>query len=351
MSVSIDDILEAAVVHEASDIYIQENEIPRLKIHDSVVPLGDEALSLQQVAGLWQACGANVLSDNEKDTSITSVAHVRFRINLHKTMGRLGAVLRRIQTEIPDMEALGLPSELLKRWVGRSFGFILVTGPTGMGKTTTIASMLEWLNQYLPRHVVSIEDPAEFIFQNKVGHFTQREVGKDTPSFAQGLRASLRQAPDVIFVGEIRDPETALTALQAAETGHLVFSTLHSESVPETLERFLNIFPSHQANIATYLLSRQLIGIMCQKLVPKIEGGLHLIYEHMENGGALRDWIHRREVDQITDYLKRAIDPNAVSFMKSTLDAYQKNLITESTAIEALGNEMEFRRAIRGISS
>ena len=130
-----------------------------------------------------------------------------------------------------------------------------------------------------------------------------------------------------------------------------MLSTLHSESVPETLERFLNIFPSAQANIATYLMSRQLIGIMCQKLVPKVDGGLQLLVEHVENGGAMRDWINRRDVDHIADYLRRSADPHALSFLHSTVNAWKDGHISEETAIEALGSEMEFRRAARGISS
>lgn len=350
MSQNIDSILAAAEEHQASDVFLQEGEVPRLKINEQILMLGDEPLSLAQISALWQACHANPTGDMDRDSGLISQSHTRYRVNMHHTMGRLGAVLRRVRTDVPSMDELGVPAPLLSRWASRNYGFVLITGPTGTGKSTTIASMLRWMNENIARHVVTIEDPIEYVFFNQQCHFTQREVGRDTQSFAQGLRASLRQAPDVIFVGEIRDPETALTALQAAETGHLVLSTLHSESVPETLERFLNIFPSAQANIATYLMSRQLIGIMCQKLVRRLDGGLHLLYEHVENGGAMRDWINRRDANTIQDYLRRGSDPNAISFSQTTVEAWRAGLISEEVAIEALGNEMEFRRAARGIS-
>ena len=349
MSMTIDHILDAAEEHRASDIFLQEDELPRLKINEEILVLGNEPMSLAQLTALWQVCNANP-SDMDKDSGLLSHTRTRYRVNMHHTMGRLAAVLRRVRTEVPSMRELQVPDALLGRWVTRNYGFILITGPTGTGKSTTIAGMLRHMNETVARHVVTIEDPIEYVFTNRHCHFTQREVGRDTTTFATGLRAALRQAPDVIFVGEIRDPETALTALQAAETGHLVLSTLHSESVPETMERFLNIFPSAQANIATYLMSRQLIGIMCQKLVRRIDGGLQVLYEHVENGGAMRDWISRRDVDHIQDYLRRGSDPNAVSFSTTTVAAWREGIITEETAIEALGNEMEFKRAARGIT-
>jgi pilus retraction protein PilT len=350
MSLTIDNILDAAEQHQASDVFLQEDEIPRLKINEEILVLGESPMSLAQMTALWQSCHADPKNEMDRDSGLISRTRTRYRVNMHHTMGRLGAVLRRVRTEVPTMEELGVPTALLAKWCQRNYGFVLVTGPTGTGKSTTIAAMLRWMNEHMARHVVTIEDPIEYVFVNQQCHFTQRDVGRDTGSFALGLRASLRQAPDVIFVGEIRDPETALTALQAAETGHLVLSTLHSESVPETMERFLNIFPSTQANIATYLMSRQLIGVMCQKLVRRTDGGLHLLVEHVENGGAMRDWINRRDVDHIQDYLRRGSDPNAVSFSTTTVDAWRSGVITEEVAIEALGNEMEFRRAARGIT-
>jgi pilus retraction protein PilT len=348
-SLSIDSLLEAAEQHQVSDLFLQEGELPRFKINEQLMVYGDEPLGLPQILSLWQACGADPATDMDRDSGLISQNHVRFRVNLHRTMGRLGAVLRRIKTQIPSLDTLGVPVDLLTRWASRNFGLVLVTGPTGTGKSTTIASLLQWVNQNLARHVVTIEDPVEYVFTNDMSHFTQREVGRDTSSFAQGLRGAMRQAPDAIFVGEIRDFDTALTALQASETGHLVLATLHSERVSDTMERFLNLFPKDQAGVGTHMLSSQLVGVLCQKLVPRTDGGLHLLVEHIENVGAIRDWISQRDSAHIQDFLRKGSDATTRAFMHSAMAAYDAGLITEATAVEALGSETEFRRAARGI--
>ncbi len=349
---TIDEILAAADTHRASDVFLQEGELARLKINEEIMLYGESPVSLAQMHALWSLCGADPTLIHDKDSGLLSPAHTRFRVNLHKVMGRLGAVMRRIRTDIPSLQALGAPFHLLTKWAARPYGIILVTGPTGTGKSTTLAALLQWMNETMARHIVTIEDPVEYIFENKGCLFTQREVGRDTDAFSRGLRAAIRQAPDVIFVGEIRDHETALIALQASETGHLVLASLHSERVSDTMERFLNLFPPDQINLGLHLLAHQLIGVVCQKLVQRKEDGkLMLLVEHVENGGAVRDWISRRDVDHIQDYLQRGSDPNAINFLRSIVRAYEAGEISEEVAIMAAGNETEFRRAARGISS
>ena len=307
MPQNIESILDAAEQQEASDVFLQEDEVPRLKINEQIMVLGEEPMSLAHITAFWQACGANAQGDGDmdRDSGFVSRTHTRYRVSLHRTMGRLGAVLRRIKTRVPTLKTLGVPEWLLTRWGAREHGLILVTGPTGSGKSTTIASLLQWMNENLVRHIVTIEDPVEYQFTSKRCHFTQRQVGRDTGSFATGLRSALRQAPDVIFVGEIRDHETALTALQASETGHLVVSTLHSERVADTMERYLNLFPAEDEKHGVNLLANQLSGVLCQKLVQSADGGLHLLVEHVENAGAMRDWIARRELQNIDQYISR----------------------------------------------
>jgi pilus retraction protein PilT len=351
MQQNIDSILDAAEQREASDVFLQEDEVPRLKINEQISVFGDEPMSLAQMAAFWQACGANAQSDGDidRDTGFVSRTRTRYRVSLHRTMGRLGAVLRRIKTKVPTLKSLGAPEWLLQQWGAREHGLILITGPTGSGKSTTIASLLQWMNENFARHVVTIEDPVEYHFTSQRCHFTQRQVGRDTATFAAGLRSALRQAPDVIFVGEIRDYETALTALQASETGHLVVSTLHSEKVADTMERYLNLFPAADEKHGVSLLANQLSGVLCQKLVPSANGGLHLLVEHVENAGAMRDWIARRELHNIDQYIARGSDPAAVSFLQSTIKALQAKVITEATALASVSNESELRRAMRGI--
>ena len=351
MEQKFDSILDAAEQQEASDVFLQEDEVPRLKINEQIIVFGKEPMSLAHMTAFWQACGANAQGDGDRDrdTGFVSRTHTRYRVSLHRTMGRLGAVLRRIKTKVPTLKALGAPEWLLTRWGAREHGLILITGPTGSGKSTTIASLLQWMNENLVRHIVTIEDPVEYQFTSKRCHFTQRQVGRDTSTFAIGLRSALRQAPDVIFVGEIRDYETALTALQASETGHLVVSTLHSEKVADTMERYLNLFPAQDEKHGVNLLANQLSGVLCQKLVQSADGGLHLLVEHVENAGAMRDWIARRELQNIDQYISRGSDPTAVSFLQSTLKALQAKVITEATAMASVSNESELRRAMRGI--
>ncbi|MCB1208081.1 MAG: Flp pilus assembly complex ATPase component TadA [Verrucomicrobiales bacterium] len=348
---TLDEILDAADEHRASDVFLQEGELPRLKINEEIMLFGEEPLELQQMAGLWRTCGGDPNTDMDKDSGLVSRARTRYRVNLHRILGRLGAVMRRIRTDIPDLETLGAPTHLLQKWATKPYGIILVTGPTGTGKSTTLAGLLQWMNKTMARHIVTIEDPVEYIFSNEGCLFTQREVGRDTNTFARGLRSAIRQAPDVIFVGEIRDHETALIALQASETGHLVLASLHSERVSDTMERFLNLFPPDQLNLGLHLLAHQLIGVVCQKLVPKVDGQLMLLTEYLENGGAVRDWIARRDVDHIHDYMSRGSDPNSTTFLRSILAAYEGGIISEEVAIGATGNETEFRRAARGVSS
>ena len=352
MQQNIDSILDAAEQQEASDVFLQEGEVPRLKVNEKISVLGEEPMSPAQLAAFWQACGANAQGDGDmdRDTGFVSRTQTRYRVSLHRTMGRLGAVMRRIRTKVPGLKSLGAPEWLLTRWGAREHGLILLTGPTGSGKSTTIASLLQWMNENLVRHIVTIEDPVEYQFTNARSYFTQRQVGRDTRTFAAGLRSALRQAPDVIFVGEIRDYETALTALQASETGHLVVSTMHSENVGDTMERYLNLFPQEDAKHGTNLLAHQLSGVLCQKLVPSADGGLHLLVEHVENAGAMRDWIARRELQNIGQYIARGSDPAAVSFLQSTINALKDKIITEATAMASVTNESELRRAMRGIA-
>src|SRR6266446_9860490 len=193
MPQNIDSILDAAEQQQASDVFLQEDEVPRLKINEQIIVLGEEPMSLAQMTAFWQACGANGKGDGDmdRDTGFVSRTHTRYRVSLHRTMGRLGAVLRRIKTSVPPLKALGAPEWLLTRWGGRAHRLILITGPTGSGKSTTIASLLQWMNENLVRHIVTIEDPVEYQFTSDRSHFTQRHVGRDTGSFANDCGAPL----------------------------------------------------------------------------------------------------------------------------------------------------------------
>jgi twitching motility protein PilT len=346
----IESLIKAAFENKASDIFLSVGHVARMKVNGQLMIAGDDPIESEDMIAFWKRCGADPEYDGDRDSSYVAHNGVRFRVNLHRHLGNLGAVLRQINTEIPGIESLGLPVELLTKWVSAPSGLVLITGPTGSGKSTTLASSLEWLNQNSSKHIVTIEDPIEYLFESKKSLFTQREVHTDTDSFARGLRSSLRQAPDVILLGEIRDPETAKIALQAAETGHLVLATLHSANVSETIERLTNLFPSQDRESQLQLLSNLLIGICCQVLLPSAYGGLHLVTEHIENTGVIRNYVRESRIPEIVDFIGRGDNPNNKLFMDALVEATQKGHLTQEEAATASGNESDFDRAMRGIS-
>lgn len=334
----------------ASDLFLHADQAPQFRINGKLVTIGAAPVSPEEIESLWTHCGAgkDVL---DFDGSFVASDGTRFRVNLFRTLFKRGAVLRPIKTVIPSLESLGAPMELLTSWISRPSGLILVTGPTGMGKSTTVAGCLEWLNQNYHRHIVTIEDPIEYLFTPAKCLFTQREVDTDTSSFAEGLRRSLRQSPDVILLGEIRDSPSAITALQAAETGHLVFATLHSSNVLDSLERLTHLFEIGERDGVLQLLSQQLVGILCQKLVPALPEGRALIVEHFENQAITRKWILKGKFRELTDFLAKGDNPANVTFLQSLAAMVRTSRISEATGLEVASNPHELRRQLRGIGS
>jgi twitching motility protein PilT len=228
---------------------------------------------------------------------------------------------------------------------------VLVTGPTGAGKSTTLASCLDWMNQNQQRHIVTIEDPIEYLFQPAGCLFTQREVGSDTPTFAEGLRRSMRQSPDIILLGEIRDSASAITALQAAETGHLVLATLHSSNVLDSMERLSRLFDQREREGVLQVLSQQLVGILCQKLVVAEADGRTLIVEHFENQAVTRKWIMEGKFTELADFVAKGDNPANVTFLRSLVSLVQAGRISQATALQVASNPHELQRLLRGIGS
>jgi len=259
-------------------------------------------------------------------------------------------VLRPLREVTQSIMALGLPVERLQNWLSRNHGLILFTGATGSGKSTSLASCLSWVSKKYKKHIITIEDPVEYLLKSDQSLVSQRQIGTDTVSFDRGLRAALRQSPDVIFVGEIRDYETAKAALQACETGHLVVSTLHSSNVVETVQRLLMLFPSAEREGALHVISRQLLGILSQKLVPGEDGDLHLLVEHLENAGAVKKWLEQSEINKISDFLAQGSQGENVTFINSIILAYKSGQISEETARSACDDPADFNRIILGVS-
>lgn len=345
------DLARLAASLGASDLFLAEDAPARLKVNGLMQEATLREVTREDLAEFWRSCGANPDAATDVDTAWRLPGGLRFRVNLHRHLGRLGAVLRRIRTQVPTLESLGLPEALLQQWLTRRTGLILVTGPTGCGKSTTIASCLEWINVTRSAHIVTIEDPVEYIFEDRVSFFTQREVGMDTESFHAGLRRALRQAPDVIFVGEIRDSATAVTALQAAETGHLVLSTLHSPNVAETIDRLVHLMPANERDSIAGLLAQQTIGILTQRLLPTPdEKGLTLVCEHLEISGAARDWMRALDVPALVDLMRRGDNPANRSFQEALVQACREGRVSREVAIANAPNAHEFARSLRGIS-
>lgn len=333
---------------QASDIILHAGMPPVLKVHGQLTQPEQIPLTPEELNTFWSACGASD-SATDYDTSFVSSSGVRFRVNLLQQMGQRAAVLRRVKANVPTFEELGLPGELLTEWITRPAGIVIVSGRTGSGKSTTLAACLEWINLHQHRHIITIEDPVEYVFTPKGSIFTQREIGVDTPGFAEGLRRALRQCPDVILVGEIRDKDTAETALQAAETGHLVLTTVHASSAAESVERLQTLFAGSGTERFLRFFSEVLIGIFCQQLLPAREGGMVLVPEYFTSEGVIPKLIAEGRIPEIADAIHRADVRRARSFASSLIDLVKAARIDENTALNHAADPHSLKRSLRGI--
>ncbi len=342
-------LIRDALSDTTTDVFLIEGEPPRIRRDGEVVVLHPGPISKDSMVGFWKEAGGAPAGHREMDLSWQMPDGHRLRVNLYRTLGRLAAVMRPIRSQVPGLAELGLPSQLMETWMQRRFGLILVTGPTGSGKSTTVAACLDWINRHMARHVVTLEDPIEYLFENDRSFFSQREIRLDTDDFSNALRAALRQSPDILFLGEIRDPETAITALHAAETGHLVISTLHSSSVVETIDRFTHLIESSSAG-ALSLLASQLVGIVTQQLLPKLGGGIFPALEYLQNEAATRRWILERKLPDLQDHLSKSGGDTCCSLLDYLVASARQGFIDPEIARSACPRPQDFDRAMRGIS-
>jgi twitching motility protein PilT len=277
-SLTLHQLIEIGFHERASDVFVKVNSVPMMRQHSIVKPLADglpvidEANAKRMITSLMNERQMRKFEDTmEMDLAFGVKDLCRVRANLHMQRGTHGIVCRIIPLQILTIEQLGLPP-VLKELAKHRQGLVLVTGPTGSGKTTSLAAMVDVINDNRPCHIVTIEDPLEFVHRDKQAYLTQREVGIDTEDFQPALRAVVREAPDVILIGEMRDPTTMHVAMQAGETGHLVFSTVHTASAYETMDRIVNMFPPHEKNHLCQRLAGSLRAIVAQKLVPRSDG-------------------------------------------------------------------------------
>lgn len=348
----IEQFLEAAVQRNVSDIHLRCDYPPYLRLNGSMLatklpPMTEGVMThfIQRIMPPW-ALG-KMRDFKDFDFSFELRGRARFRCNLFYEQNRPGLVMRSIRLDIPTLEQLGVP-EVLARFTEHKQGIVLVTGPTGSGKSTTLAAMLNLINHRDQSHIVTIEDPIEYVYPNVRSVFTQREIGTDTPDFSAGVKYSLRQDPDVILIGEMRDRETIMTALHAAETGHLVFSTLHTIDAVQTITRIINIFEPHEREAVRLQLSQVLMGTMAQRLVKKVGGGRVPVNEILTISPAIRDYIAREELDEIYNILKSAHFDDTCSLNASLYRAVRKELISVEDAMNTSNHPAELHQLLRG---
>jgi twitching motility protein PilT len=351
--ISLSDLLKKLIEMGGSDLHLTTNTPPQVRVDGHLRPVESvRTLSSSDT----KALAYSVLTDAQKhrfeenlelDFSFGVRGLSRFRANLFNQRGAVGAVFRAIPYEIKDFDQLGLPA-VVASLCDRPRGLILVTGPTGSGKSTTLAAMLDKVNRERHEHIVTIEDPIEFLHSHKSCIVNQREVGADTRGFADALRTALRQDPDVVLVGEMRDLETIESALRIAETGHLTFATLHTNSAATTINRIIDVFPSGQQSQIRAQLSMVLEGILCQTLLPRADGhGRVMALEILVPNPAIRNLVREDKVHQIYSMMQTGQGKHGMQTLNQALATlYHKRLITLEVATQRSSNADELRELI-----
>ena len=345
------DLLLLAIQKKASDLHLTYDTPPILRIDGKLLLTNKDPLSRDELKKIIYS----ILSDTQKekfeqdrelDFSLALSGMDRFRVNVHIQRGAVEAAFRRIPLFIPNMEELGLPPAIAD-FARKPNGLVLLTGPTGTGKTTTLASMINLINEEREKLIILIEDPIEYVHFNKKSIIKQREVFSDTLSFAEALKRCLRQDPDIIVVGEMRDLETISTALTAAETGHLVLATLHTPDAPQTVERIIDVFPPHQQEQVKLQLSSCLQGVVSQLLLPKADGeGRCLATEIMVATPGIRNLIREMAIEQIPTAIQTGSAYGMHTMDKCLQRLYQDGLITYETAMSHVKNVEEFKQLL-----
>lgn len=333
----LDDLIELIISEKGSDIHLSVGSHPVVRVTGSLVPLVKKPiLTTEDILGFLEV----LLPDSKKtqfskiqevDFSYAAKDRVRFRGNAYYQQATPSLALRHIPNEIRTLEELGLPS-ILESFTTRPQGFFLCVGPVGQGKSTTLAAMIQLINKNRADHIVTIEDPIEYVYTPDQSLIEQREVGTDTADFTTGLNAVFRQDIDVILVGEMRNSSTIATAVTAAETGHLVFSTLHTNNAAQTIDRIIDSFPSGQQDQIRVQLAGSLAGIFSQRLIPRIEGGMIPTYELLINNSAVANLIRERRTHEVQTVIETGLEHGMIDMNRSLVDLVKKGEITVENA-------------------
>jgi twitching motility protein PilT len=340
---AIEPILDISVKNRASDIHLIPGLQPLMRVDGVLTSIKEiETLTAEQtremIYGLMTPQQQHIFETNlviEMAIVIPNIGN--FRVSAFHQLHGLAAVFRVIPEKVPSFEELGLPP-VLKSLLALSYGLILVTGPTGSGKSTTLAAMIDYINSFRSCNIITIEDPIEFVYQNKRSIFNQLQVGRDTTDFASALRASLRQDPNVILIGELRDLETMRLALTAAETGHLVMATLHASSAAIAVNRFIDVFPTEEKNRVRNLLSESLQGVICQTLVKKTSGGRVAAFEVMLTTPPIRNFIRQDMFSHIESAMQTNGDKGMFTMEQYLQDLVNSHIIKDTIAEAIVAN-------------
>ena len=333
---------------DGSDLHLKVGSSPMIRLQGILHRLERGPLTYEEVETLAGAIIPEIRKQRFEEKGEVDFAHSasgvgRFRANVFRQRGAISMVFRKLRIGGPEFEEMGLP-DIVRQLSDEHRGLILVTGPTGSGKTTTLASMIEHINKTRPVHVVTVEDPIEILFHDRVASINQREVGQDTETFLSALRVAMRQDPDVILIGEMRDAETVQAALQAAETGHLVLSTLHTLDTTETVNRVVDFFPPHQHHQIRLTLAGSLRGIVCQRLVPTTDGGRAPCLEVAVNTGRIAERIADEDsTSEIREVVAAGSYYGMRTFEQSLLDLVVSGRVSIEEAMNATSHQHDFR--------
>lgn len=345
----MDTIIQQAEANRASDIHIAAGVPIRLRIDGKLCNLGDILTPEDCEAIARDAAGADyekIAQIGELDMAATYAGHVRCRLNIYRSMRSVCLAIRLLSNKIPKLTDLGLPP-VVQDFPHYQKGIVLVTGETGSGKSTTLASILNEINLTRPDHIITLEDPIEYVYTPQMCSVDQREIGRDTVSYAEGLRAILREDPDVILIGEMRDLDTIETALTAAETGHLVFGTLHTQSAADSVDRLVDVFPEGRQRQIRLQLSMVLQAVLSQQLLPRVEQGRAVACEVMIVNHAIRNLIREGKTPQIENTLATTAELGSITMDNALIQMVRARVISRETAITAARDPEYVKRGAR----
>ena len=355
MAVGLQSLLRTVVDNKASGLHIRGNSNAYVRLHGLMQPIDDSFVSNEEAKKMAYACmGARekrLFEQNSSvDFSLDAKSYGRFRFNVFRQMGRICMAIRHIPPQIPSFEQFHLPGDILRKMADSRRGIVLVTGMTGSGKTSTLAAMIDHINKTRAAHILTIEDPVEFLHTDNRSVISQLELGVDTPSYAAAMRAAMRQDPDVILIGELRDREVMKAAIGAAETGQLVFGTMHTVNVVQTIERLVDAFPAELQTQVRLQLAELLRGVVCQRLLPGTQGGMYPALEIMVSTPQVRKLITENRPTDLVKQMQLGEFYGMNTFDQDLARLYKEGIIDIDTAQGAATSPDAIMMAIRGVT-